>query len=193
MKAIPGELIKPVVDGTFIVDTPRNLYKKGQFQHVPLITGINTHEGYMMMRLFGLLNPELPKQTTEDFRKVMQPMLMSIFHKNHEQLLDKLVDLYVKPGTLDDREKTLQSFCQFFGDLMFDGPQRFTVVNHSSKSFIHTNQIKRESMHVFFLQFTGTLYCYMAMVKYICWIECKIAQLREFNMMIITILINPNV
>ena len=135
LKGFPNDALKPVVDGKFLADNPRSLYRKGKFQKVPLMTGVNTHEGHLFLRMFGMLDPALPKQSPEEFRQGMAPLLMGAFHKNLDQMLDKLQEIYMKPGTLDDRQNTLESYCKFFGDLFFDGPHRFTLLHHSSECF----------------------------------------------------------
>ena len=51
----------PVVEKTFLYDTPRNLRKKGDFKHVPLIIGFTSNEGSFTLPLmakgtFGMTN-----------------------------------------------------------------------------------------------------------------------------------------
>ena len=113
------------VDGTFLTDTPENLYQMGDFLNVPMIIGFNKDEGtlypygFLPQYAFSPIAPVINRTVYEGFVGTM----MTLYGKDGDIVKEATLQEYTDWTIVDDPEADLfQSSVNFGGDLDFSCP-----------------------------------------------------------------------
>ncbi|KAL3282161.1 hypothetical protein HHI36_005356 [Cryptolaemus montrouzieri] len=86
--------IEPLSAHAFLPDTPENLLRTGNFQDVPVITGLNKDEGLIKTSVY-LTKTELFEKLMKDFNKnIVQSLTLNHVHDPHS-LSDKIKKFYL--------------------------------------------------------------------------------------------------
>ncbi|XP_022105590.1 acetylcholinesterase-like [Acanthaster planci] len=111
-----------VVDGTFLVDTPMNLYATGRYNHADLLMGTNRDEGtlfllYSPLFLDYLNSKEPPKVTRKDFDELLAS---DIYLGASPQIQDAIRMQYIDWSQADyDDHDYFRSYVDFGADFYF--------------------------------------------------------------------------
>ena len=124
---------RPIVDGNFLPDTPRNLRKAGKFHHVPYMAGFTSREGsYFFPQL-------LEEVTPENFRFQTDTVFYNIGNKYGQMLegdlpktlLDTLMLLYTPWPHQKDGIKVKVAVADEIGDFTMSAPTHADLALHS--------------------------------------------------------------
>lgn len=124
---------RPIVDGNFLIDTPRNLRNAGKFHHVPYMAGFTSREGSYFF-------PDvLDKVTPENFRFYTEAIFYNIGNKYGQvldgnlpkSLIDTITLLYTPWPDKIDKIKTKIGLADEVGDFTMTGPTHMDLVLHS--------------------------------------------------------------
>ncbi|XP_022101723.1 cholinesterase 1-like [Acanthaster planci] len=117
-----------VVDGTFLDDTPANLYATGRYNHAPILLGTTRDEGTLFVSINAFFGPgaqeEPPFLTKEDFDRALSAEVANYFYGNSEAsnalLMDAIKQQYVDWSQADNQTANyLKSYVEYFGDSAF--------------------------------------------------------------------------
>ncbi|XP_041474583.1 acetylcholinesterase-like [Lytechinus variegatus] len=121
------------LDGTFLDDTPTNLYKKGDFSNVTLVVGFNKDEGtlaplYFFPQYYG--SPTPPPTSRELFEDVVKTIL-NTYDRDDEIAHAAVFQEYTDWTIADDPEGDyFQSWVNFGTDSDFACPSDFLIRRH---------------------------------------------------------------
>ncbi|XP_022101672.1 cholinesterase-like [Acanthaster planci] len=142
-----------VVDGTFLDDTPANLYATGRYNHASILLGTNSEEGSLFVRnnpLFGSgAQEETPFLTKEDFDRGVSAEVANFYHGNSEAtntlLLDAIKQQYVDWSHADNQTANyLQSYVKYLTDGAFvSGTDRVARYHAQSGDDVFLYQLTR--------------------------------------------------
>jgi len=119
---------RPVVDEYVLPGDPSELFGRGEFAHVPLLTGTNTDEAALFMILFGRV------RTTTDYRAWLN-------ERFGDRAADKLLAAYpvAKDADVADSVKRLVT------DFVFLEPTRSVALSMQSKAPVYFYHFSRVS------------------------------------------------
>ncbi|XP_071477525.1 acetylcholinesterase-like [Diadema antillarum] len=123
------------LDGTFLEDTPLNLYEMGDFAKVPLLAGFNKDEGTLIP--FGFLpayigspTPPAIDRTTFDF------IVVNYFRRyglNNDIIVDSTNQEYIDWTIADDPDADyFRSVVDLGTDIEFGAPMDYVIRKHAS-------------------------------------------------------------
>ncbi|XP_038069155.1 cholinesterase 1-like [Patiria miniata] len=144
-----------VVDGTFLVDTPSNLYSTGRYNHAPLLLGTTRDEA----TLFALYNPlfipfmtppEPPVLNKEIFDQALSAEIAHYYggtEASNDLLVDAIKQEYVDWSQADNADADyLQSYLDYFTDEFFvSGTDRVARYHAQSGDNVFMYQMTRVS------------------------------------------------
>ncbi|XP_022101725.1 cholinesterase 1-like [Acanthaster planci] len=117
-----------VVDGTFLDDTPANLYATGRYNHAPILLGTTRDEATVFVSSNPAFGPgaqeEPPYLTKEDFDRALSAEVANYFYGNSEAsnalLMDAIKQQYVDWSQADNQTANyLKSYVEYLTDSAF--------------------------------------------------------------------------
>ncbi|XP_022101724.1 cholinesterase 1-like [Acanthaster planci] len=142
-----------VVDGTFLDDTPANLYATGRYNHVPILLGFTSAEGSSFVLNNPFLGPGAnenpPYLTKEDFDRALSAEVANSFYGDSEAsnalLMDAIKQQYVDWSQADNQTANyLKSYVEYLGDFAFvSGTDRVARYHAQSGDDVFLYQMTR--------------------------------------------------
>ena len=111
----------PSVDGEFLQDLPKNMYKAGKFhKDIDVIAGFNSNEGSiftLLTPLFGLLKDGMD-------RKMFESSVKGLFYAHEKIGLigDLIMFQYTNHADPNDKIALRQAWMEICGHVLFDAP-----------------------------------------------------------------------
>nr|XP_054750094.1 uncharacterized protein LOC129255792 [Lytechinus pictus] len=122
------------LDGSFLDDTPTNLYEMGDFANVPIMVGFNKDEGTLNPFFFlqdYVGSPTPPPINRTYFEGVIKAIL-SNYGRDEEIVYDSVLQEYIDWTNADDPEADyFESWVNFGTDSDFGCPSDFVVRKHA--------------------------------------------------------------
>ena len=129
---------KPVVDGSFLKDSPHNLYKSGRFQNIDIITGCTSHEGYYMCRVF-LAGKDLCT-TRKSLMGHVQTAVSFNYTEGVSAISQRLYHHYISDESVGSMETFRREYVDMVSDMIFIGPNFTMAIEHSGKCEMIPNE-----------------------------------------------------
>lgn len=137
----------PVIDGTFLPDSPDELLRRQEFKKCPILIGSNKNEGsfFIIYELYQLLTLDSTKMNRQDFVDSMR--IIFYYFPQYRQVmspaaLDAVMFQYTNWLDPDDSFQNAQAIDGALGDSQFICP-----LNH----FAHTYAMAGESVYMYYL------------------------------------------
>ena len=122
------------LDGTFLEDTPTNLYDMGDFADVPIMVGFNKDEGTMtpFFLLPEYVGSPTPPPINRTFFEEIVKSLMTLYGTDDEIVYDAVFQEYIDWTMADDPESDyFQSWVDFGTDSDFACPSDSVIRRHA--------------------------------------------------------------
>ena len=127
---------RPIVDGNFLLDTPRKLRRAGNFHHVPYLAGFTSQEGaYFFPQLLENTTPEdFLHRTKEVFNTIGNEYGQMLNGDLPKTLLDTLMLLYTPWPDQNDHIKVKIALADEVGDFTMSAPTHADLALHSKNA-----------------------------------------------------------
>lgn len=140
---------RPIVDGNFLLDTPRNLRNAGKFHDIPYMAGFTSREGsYFFSNVINKVTPENFRRNTKDIFNTIGNQYGQKLVESQEllnTLLDTIILLYTPwPNKLDPL-KIKQGIPDAIGDFTMTAPTHEDLVLHSKKAPVYMYEFAHRS------------------------------------------------
>ncbi|CAH1791128.1 unnamed protein product [Owenia fusiformis] len=123
----------PVIDGTFLPDSPSNLYKQDRYNKVDYIIGFNSHEGFLVTRMvYAGLGIEFKLDDRATFKQYLRRLVLHNYRNNQDKITDAIMEEYVGDFDFRDSERATQLFSDIYGDMIFISPSLAVAKAHSA-------------------------------------------------------------
>ena len=147
------QFVGPVIDNYFILDTPKNLRRSGQFHSVPLISGFNSHEAAHNTRSKYRppteITPAIFREAIKDFVK------KQTFHADNSTagLIEDAIEFQYTPWSKTSDSTTLrQKIVDMQSDYYVTAPTVEVLGIHSQKApaymYVFTHRSQRSTAAV---------------------------------------------
>ncbi|KAL3282172.1 hypothetical protein HHI36_005366 [Cryptolaemus montrouzieri] len=111
--------VEPQSTEAFLTDTPANLLNSGNFNDVPLLTGLTKDEGILLAARF-VNKPELFDQLNEDFNnKITSALAYKQFVTNSDIVTEKIKKFYFGDKKKLTMENSFRDLINVYGDALF--------------------------------------------------------------------------
>ncbi|XP_071499726.1 cholinesterase 1-like [Diadema antillarum] len=124
------------VDGTFLEDTPKNLYSKGDFAHVPIVAGFNKDEGTLIpyVSFPAYWGSETPPPYDRATYLASIYSQLALYNGLEDAIVFDSVDQeYTDWSIADDiTADYFNSVVDFYGDLLYGCPTDYVTRAHAS-------------------------------------------------------------
>ena len=130
---------RPIVDGDFLLNTPRNLRNAGKFHDVPYIAGFTSREGsYFFPDVIEKVTPENFRDYTSTIFEIIGNKYGQMLNGNlPKPLLDAITLLYTPWTDKLDRIKVKWGICDEVGDFTMTAPTHADLVLHSRNAPVY--------------------------------------------------------
>ncbi|XP_071499740.1 cholinesterase-like [Diadema antillarum] len=124
------------LDGTFLEDTPKNLYSKGDFAHVPIIAGFNEDEGTFF--LYGPFPDYRGSETPPPYDRAAYlaaiQFQLAFYNGLDDAIIYDSVDQEYTDWSIADNITAdyFDSVVDFLGDLLFVCPTDYVTRAHAA-------------------------------------------------------------
>lgn len=127
---------RPIVDGNFLLDTPRKLRRAGNFHHVPYLAGFTSQEGtYFFPQFLENTTPEdFLHRTKEVFNTIGNEYGQMLNGDLPKTLLDTLMLLYTPWPDQNDHIKVKIALADEVGDFTMSAPTHADLALHSKNA-----------------------------------------------------------
>ncbi|XP_038069714.1 cholinesterase 1-like [Patiria miniata] len=156
-----------VVDGTFLEDTPSNLYSTGRYNHAPILLGTTRDEATFFTfnnPLFNpLYKPEPPVLNKETFDQALSVELANLYvgtEASNDLLADAIKQEYVDWSQADNADADyLQSYLDYFTDCLFvSGTDRVARYHAQTGDNVFMYQMTRANEASFLPPWLGAMH-----------------------------------
>ena len=138
------ENFRCVVDGDVLVDFPKQLYKEGKFQAVPVMTGFTSDEGYLAVKYMDMGQP-LPENLSryEQMRFRIHEMIEGAVAENADVITDAACKQYITKEAEEKEEVFHRQYNDIYTDLGCGLPNKIIGQRHSGRrrKYVHRTSL----------------------------------------------------
>ncbi|XP_067001134.2 juvenile hormone esterase isoform X2 [Anabrus simplex] len=148
---VPCEEVEVKGTERFLPADPLKLLQEGHYHPLPYLTGFNTHEGLIMLRLADFNNPETYERMGQNMEEVIQPDIrVPENYTKMDEVVAKLRHFYLRNKPLSS--ETLSGFVDMQTDLQFAEGIHLTVRKMA--------QLAKAPLYCYLFSYDGQLnYC----------------------------------